>query len=441
MSTNNPAASLVVRESRGGPFYEAFWRLNGKLVKRRVGPAWLERDAGAGEWRPRRGRVAEGFYDERRAHVAAAQLVAAHVKDWDDRERMERERRIRGVTFREVAHGYLRWLADVKGAKPSTLADYAYILAEPGVAYKRREGESAGHIMAALGDLPAAAVSVRDVEAMLASLTATKTSARSVNKHRAIVSAVYGYGMKDAAYGLPANPAAAADKRRERRPGVLAFYTPEEVEALARALAEGLHRDPTRPAVGEQERAEDRQDAEIVRVAAYAGLRQGELLALRWRDVDFTRHALTVARAMSAGIESSTKSGRVRRVPLPEQAAAALNRLSRRANYTGRDELVFCNAFGRALNASALRRRFKRARDAAKLRRLRFHDLRHTYGSLLAAAGVDLVTIQSAMGHAALTTTSRYLHARPANEQAEVFTRAFATQVEPPAGEPSHTPT
>ena len=67
------------------------------------------------------------------------------------------------------------------------------------------------------------------------------------------------------------------------------FYSPEEIEALARALSEGRHRDPSRPAVSAQERnarqAEERQDAEMVRVAAYAGLRQGELLALRWRDV------------------------------------------------------------------------------------------------------------------------------------------------------------
>ena len=71
---------------------------------------------------------------------------------------------------------------------------------------------------------------------------------------------------------------------------------------------------------------EDAQDAEIIRVAAYAGLRQGELLALRWRDVDFTGHALTVARAMSAGIEGTTKSGRVRRVPMPDQASPHVHR-------------------------------------------------------------------------------------------------------------------
>lgn len=56
---------------------------------------------------------------------------------------------------------------------------------------------------------------------------------------------------------------------------------------------------------------------------------------------------------------------------------------------------------------------------------LRFHDLRHSYGSNLAAAGVDLVAIQSVMGHGALAMTSRYLHARDAAEKAEVFTKVF----------------
>jgi integrase len=83
--------------------------------------------------------------------------------------------------------------------------------------------------------------------------------------------------------------------------------------------------------------------------------------------------------------------------------------------------------WGRIFEGSALRRRFKRARDAASLRPLHFHDLRHTYGSLLAAAGVDPVTIQ-AMGHRELAKTSRYLHARRASTEVERFTKAFATK-------------
>lgn len=62
------------------------------------------------------------------------------------------------------------------------------------------------------------------------------------------------------------------------------------------------------------------------------------------------------------------------------------------------------------------------------MRPLRFHDLRHTFGSLLAMRGVDLVTIKEVMGHSALHTTGRYLHARPASEQAQTFTAAFTPQ-------------
>jgi integrase len=294
------------------------------------------------------------------------------------------------------------------------LLSHRSVLAERGVPYRRGEGVTLGHIMAALGDQPAARVTVREVEALLAEVSASGASARTVNKHRAIVSAIFNYGARESTFNLPSNPARGADKRREPHRGALVYYRVEEVEALA----EGRHREPSRQQeVGEQERealrAEDQQDAEMVRVSAYAGLRLGELLALRWRDVSFQEHALTVGRAISAGVESSTKSGRVRRVPLPDQAAAALDRLSRRADFTGADERVFCNPLGRTLDGSALRRRYKRAQAVAGLRSLRWHDLRHTYGSLLAAAGVDLVTIQAAMGHGALATTGSWVPNQP----------------------------
>ena len=429
MSTTNPSAAIVVRPHGAQAFYEAKFRHLGTQIKRRIGPAWLDPDPATGEWVQRRGRIADGWFDERRAHVAAAEIVARYVAEAADQERVHRERRTRGVSFREVAHAYLRWLEDIKGAKPSTLADYRYMLAEPGVPRKRGKGVLAGHIMAALGDRPAAKITTREVEDLLATISATGASARTVNKHRAVISAIFNYGARESTFNLPANPAHTADKRREPHRGPLVYYRVEEVEALARALADGQHRTPREQSLSaserEAQRAEDHQDAEIVRVSAYAGLRLGELQALRWRDVDFVGHALTIGRTMSAGIESSTKSGRVRRVPLPDQAATALDRVSRRADFVAPDELVFCNAFGRTLDSSALRRRYKRAQVAAGVRLLRWHDLRHTYGSLLAANGVDLVTIQAVMGHSALTTTGRYLHARPASDQAAVFTRAF----------------
>ena len=110
---------------------------------------------------------------------------------------------------------------------------------------------------------------------------------------------------------------------------------------------------------------------------------------------------------------------------LPSTSRHTLARLKQRGDFTAPGELVFCNWRGRPLDKSALVARFKRARDAADLRPLRFHDLRHTYGSLLAQAGVDILSIKNAMGHSDLQTTQRYLHARQASEQVERFARAF----------------
>jgi integrase len=154
--------------------------------------------------------------------------------------------------------------------------------------------------------------------------------------------------------------------------------------------------------------------------------RRGELVALRWRDIDFVARKITVRRALSGDTElRSTKSRRFREVPLPDQAAAALDRLSRRGEFAGPDDYVFANRLGRRLDPSALRRRFERARDAAGLEPLRFHDLRHTYGSLLVAGGIDLASVKASMGHSHIATTERYLHARPAGELADRFTRAL----------------
>ncbi|MGH3026285.1 MAG: tyrosine-type recombinase/integrase, partial [Gaiellaceae bacterium] len=334
------------------------------------------------------------------------------------------------LTFRQAARAYLEWLERVKGAKPATLRDHNYLLAEPGTPYRRGSGSHAGTITAALGDRPAADVTTREINVMLDDVAVTGASSRTVNKHRQLVCAVYSYACQDATFQLTHNPATRADRRMEPEPARLDFYSTDEIEHLASALAEGLHRDPGASALGHEEllarRAEDQQDAELVRIAAYTGLRRGELVALRWRDVDVSKRKIVVRRAVSANVETaSTKSHRAREVPIPDQAAQTLNRLASREEFTSPDDCVFVNRLGRRLDGSAIRRRVERARDAAGLRPLRFHDLRHTYGSLLVAGGVDLASVKSAMGHSRITTTERYLHARSASELAERFTRAL----------------
>lgn len=440
-----PRSWLVVSTTRNGELvYEAGWRhrtADGRLrtMKRRLGRAWLESD-GDGGHRRRRGRLKAGYLDEPAAIVAKDRLVHEVERELAERAAAAEREANAPATFREVAHAYLDWLEHVRGAKPATIRDHRYLLADPGAQHRRGAGAHHGAIMAALGDHAAWAVTTRQINELLVGVATRGASPRTVNKHRQLVCAIYSYGCREATFGLPHNPALAADRRPEPERARIDFFSPEEVEALARALAIGLHRDPDAPVVTKEEAAaraaEDRQDSELVRIAAYTGLRRGELVALRWRDVDFTLRKIVVRRAVSANVEaSSTKSRRAREVPLPDQAAGALDRLSQRGDFTAAGDYVFANRLGRRLDGSALRRRVERARDAAGLRPLRFHDLRHTYGSLLVAGGVDLASVKAAMGHSRITTTERYLHARSAGEMAERFTRALTpAEVSPSAG-------
>jgi integrase len=432
-----PRSWLVIAATRNGEIvYEAGWRHRcadgkAKTMKRRIGPAWLERSTDG--FVPRRGRVKPGFFDQHAAIVAKDKLVR-EVEETLAREQAEAEEASKVVvTFRDIAASYLQWLIQVKGAKPATLRDHRYLLAEPGTNYRRGHGAHAGVIMSALGDRPAAQVSTREINGLLDQVAGTGASPRTVNKHRQLICAIYNYAGSPATYGIEENPAATADRRREPEPAPLDYYSPEQVEALASALEAGAHRDANAPAVDSLEAAartgEDHQDADLVRIAAYTGLRRGELLALRWRDIELNQRKVVVRRAISANEEAtSTKSRRPREVPIPDQAAAALLHLQQRHDFMQDDDFVFVNRVGRRIDGSALRRRVERARDAAGLRKLRFHDLRHTYGSLLIAGGVDLASVKSAMGHSRITTTERYLHARSATELADRFTAALTAR-------------
>jgi len=105
----------------------------------------------------------------------------------------------------------------------------------------------------------------------------------------------------------------------------------------------------------------------------------------------------------------------------------ALAKLSGRERFTGEDELVFAAAAGSFLDGSALRRRYKAALQRAELRPLRFHDLRHTFGTRMIAKA-DIRRVQEWMGHADIQTTMRYLHYAPRAEDARLVAEAFQVE-------------
>jgi integrase len=428
IGTVDQVGSLIVAKTGKGPVYEAKWRRGGRQVKRRIGPAWLQPEQDGESWRPRRGRVPAGFYDQRRATIRMAQLIAEHEQNERAIEAGEIERRQRGVSFREVAAEWLQHLQREKGVKPSTLNDYGYMLAEPGTPHRRGGGKSPGLILATLGDRPIAKITTKEISSFLRSLDGAGMSARSVNKHRQVLSAIFNYARREDTHAIPLNPVEGTTKRREAPPAVIDFYEPEEVEALADAAAAGLHRGPQPANLEPEEIAwrarEDAQDAELFRLAAYTGLRLGELLALRWEDVNLDVRRMVVHRAVSAGVEGPTKGWQARFLPIADPAADALTRLQARGDYTGREDYVFCSRLGRRLDPSAIRRRYKAARDAARLRALKFHALRHGAGSLI-ARHADARFVQDFLGHSRITTTERYMHAKARPEDLERVNLAF----------------
>lgn len=427
-ASHTTARPIIRADAKGEPKWNAKWSRGGHQIWRTIGPAWVEPD-GIGGWRKRKGRPAAGYLTEHQAVAAMLALVAQHDADQTRQEREAEERRRRGATLRELAAEWLEHVTRVKGAKPSTLTDYRSLLAEPGVPHRRGNGRTHGRLMAAFGDRPIGEVDVREVDQFLRGLDRDELSARNVNKHRQVLSAMFNYARRPTTYALPANPVEGTDKRREAQPVALDFYEPEEIEALARAVHAGQHRGPQPTQLPAGERAaraeEDAQDAELFRVLAYTGLRLGEAVALRWADVDFSVRRLIVQRALSGETETTTKAHRVRHIGLATPATEALARLGGRADFTGRDDYVFCNRLGRRLDPSAIRRRFKRAAAEAGLRSLKLHGLRHGAGSLLAREA-DAVAVQAFLGHSKLTTTERYMHAKARPDDLARLDRAFA---------------
>jgi integrase len=140
-------------------------------------------------------------------------------------------------------------------------------------------------------------------------------------------------------------------------------------------------------------------------LAFETGLSKSDLLYLRWSDIRLKEGLI---------IRERQKTGVAARIPISSAARFAL--LAARS----RSGLVFTTAQGRPFAESVVNRAFKSAKIKAKItRRARFHDIRHSFGSRLASAGVPLLVIRDCMGHSDSRTTLRYARVdRVALEQA-----------------------
>ena len=214
---------------------------------------------------------------------------------------------------------------------------------------------------------------------------------------------------------IPANPAfrlgkfyrQAAFPRIEIRP-----FTREEAQKFLTAASEHALREHP-----------------LFLTALRTGMRLGELLGLQWGDIDFNGRFIEVRRNLVAGRLTTPKSGKSRRVDMSTQLSTTLRKLlterkeeKLRRGWQEMPPWVFCTPEGGPLDGDNLRHRvFYRVLEKAGLRRVRFHDLRHTFASLLIQQGESLAYIKDQLGHSSIKlTVDTYGHMIPGANRAAV---------------------
>ena len=159
------------------------------------------------------------------------------------------------------------------------------------------------------------------------------------------------------------------------------------------------------------------RDRAVWATALYAGLRRGELMALRWTDIDLKAGTIDVQRSwdLDEQAPADTKNRNRRRVPIIATLREHL--AQERLRQPPGVELCFGLAPNRPFRADRLQERADEAWKAAKLERLTLHDCRHTFASLAIAAGVNAKALSTYMGHSGVSITlDRYGHLMPGNE-------------------------
>ena len=164
------------------------------------------------------------------------------------------------------------------------------------------------------------------VEGFRDALVAEDLSDRTVNKYLTVLHGLFVWAHRR--YKLPANPVASVERRPHAKRGNIDVFSREEVLALVRAAA-------------------SKQDGTVYLTAAFTGLRLGELLALRWRDVDFVNSAIHVRQSFTNGRVDTPKSGQERTVPMADEVAQALASLGRRDDFRRRRRSRLLRSQGR----------------------------------------------------------------------------------------------
>ncbi|MGZ4286235.1 MAG: tyrosine-type recombinase/integrase [Solirubrobacteraceae bacterium] len=298
------------------------------------------------------------------------------------------------------------------------------------------------HISPHLGTKPVTEVKTAHVEATAAAMLDSGLAPKTVRNVLTFLHSVFEHAIDRGL--MSENPVRRATRPGRRRPGDsnpdLQFLSVEELDSVIRAIPDDVVLRTAKPSrkgrPGPAPPPPPDVLGPVLRVvilaAATTGLRQSELLGLRWRDVDWTIQRIRVRNAFVRGEHSTDGKSDLstrRSVPMADRLAGELDRWSRATAYGHDDDFVFAHPqSGKPLDRSKVTKRFKAACTAAGVRPVRFHDLRHTFGTRLAATGQPIRSIQEFLGHADVKTTQIYMHYAPSEREVAMVNEAFPTR-------------
>jgi integrase len=250
------------------------------------------------------------------------------------------------------------------------------------------------HVIPRLGHVQLRALTPERIQNFQAELIADGVSRETARRTLAMLQ-----GMLERATEwdrIPRNPARYVKKPRQLRTRPAEALAPTAVERLRRYFK---HRKQLR-------------DATLISLLAYAGLRPGEALALRWGDI--RERTIVINKAVSLGEEKTTKTGRDRTVRLLAPLAADLNEWNLASGRPSADSLVFPTRDGQPWGdfdwRNWRRRRYQKAAKDLGLTTTRPYDLRHSLASLLFAERLNPAEIAEQMGHSIQMLLSTYTH-------------------------------
>ncbi len=377
--------SLYVRvDASGRETWYGHWRSNGRQVKKKIG---LKRTAGS------------------REGLTRSQAEAALRAKMGETQVSPRVGEI--LTVAEVSARYVTQ-AKRRGRKRST--------------WENVESETRVHLKPYFGERSLDSIRSEDVIDLISVLEEKDLSPKTIRNVIATLSALFNFAKAPQRRWAAVNPCEGVELPAVPERTEIRFLTLEELDAAVANVPKGIYR-----AI----------DKAMIVTAAMTGLRKGELVALRWRDIDWPAARIRVRQNYVRNEFGTPKSKRsTRSVPMADEVGGELERLFKASSFQGDDDLVFAHPVtGEPMPKANVTRRFRKALKAAGLDDShRFHDLRHTFGTRMAAAGVPVRTLQEWMGHRDLTTTQIYADYSPSGQEAQLVAAGFARGSNRPEG-------